>query len=82
MSVPQLWDTEYPVNELLDDIENYRPLKLVHLCQKFKLRVWKLGKSIVQNTGSEDIHDLWNEIEQLGEVSVMHFTGDSRLTSI
>lgn len=75
--LPQFWDDEYPEGELLDDLENYRPLKFVHLCQKFKLRVWNLGKSIIQNgTNLEESQNLWNDLEQLGEVSFLYHEGN------
>lgn len=69
--VPQLWDVEYPVDELLDDIENYRPLKFVHLCQKLKLRIWSLGRALIQNAADlEESYSVWEEIEQIGEVCI------------
>lgn len=66
--VPQLWGTEYPVEELLDDIENYRPLKFVHTCQKLKLRIWKYGRSTDTKTREELMHD----IETTGQVCLTY----------
>ena len=67
--LPQLWGVEYPVEELMDDIENYRPLKFVHACQKLKLRVLNFGKCTLGNMDHTDsAEDLWNTISSLGEV--------------
>lgn len=68
--VPQLWGAEYPAEELLDDIENYRPLKFLYSCQALKLRIWKTGRTIIQGEDHIDGgNELWEDITQLGQVS-------------
>lgn len=68
--VPQLWGSEYPVEELLDDVENYRPLKLLAECQPLKLLTLELG--ILAKKGqidSQRMNCLWSRIQHLEEVS-------------
>lgn len=67
--VAQLWGDAYPVEEILDDVENYRPLKFLNEGQILKLQVWELG--ILSRRGranSGDMKETWNKIEHLGEV--------------
>jgi len=71
--VPQLWGSEYPAEELLDDIENYRPLKFLHACQELKLSVWRLGLGgtpMGDQAPRPNSRNLWREIVQVGEVIV------------
>lgn len=68
--VAQLWGTAYPVEELLDDMENYRPLKFLNECQILKLRVWELGIASRRDQVEFEIMDeTWTRIEHLGEAS-------------
>lgn len=75
--VPQLWGSDYPVEELLDDIENYRPLKFVNTCQKLKLRIWKFGRSMDQETQE----NLMRDIETTGQVCLLPMDYQSCLMS-
>jgi len=73
LCAPQLWGSAYPAQELLDDIENYRPLKFLHACQRLKLRVWRLGvKTLSAGTQASQSNsgDLWSDIMRTGEVSI------------
>lgn len=79
--VPQLWGSDYPIEELIDDIENYRPLKFLYACQKLKLRVWKTGKAVV--SGAQEVVStgvLWKDIEQLGQVPCLFAQYTRKLT--
>ena len=64
-----LWGSDYPTEELLDDIENYRPLKMLSMCTKLKLEVWKLGLAGDAASGPTGTR-IWNDIEEVGEVPV------------
>lgn len=68
--VAQIWGDAYPVEEILDDVENYRPLKFLNECQILKLQVWELGiLSRRDRAIFEDMKETWTRIEHLGEVS-------------
>lgn len=68
--VAQLWGSEYPVEELLDDVENYRPLKFINECQILKLQVWQLGIAATKNEIEPGaMEETWFKIQRLGEVS-------------
>lgn len=80
--VAQLWGSTYPVEELLDDIENYRPLKFLNEAQTLKLQVWKLGiASKRDRVDFEDMEQIWNRIEHLGEVRLTRNWNEKMLTS-
>lgn len=67
--LPQIWGSEYPVDELIDDVENYRPLRLLFECQILKLATWELG--VLARRGDIDplkMHDLWCAIQRHEEV--------------
>ncbi|EXJ73475.1 uncharacterized protein A1O5_03236 [Cladophialophora psammophila CBS 110553] len=66
--LPKLWGTQYPISELLDDLENYRPLHFLHLCQKPKLSILNLATS--SDMGRSDRagrQQLWKELTKLGD---------------
>lgn len=65
----KLWGPQYPTGELFDDLENYRPLHFLHLCQKPKIGILKLAT--VSNLGYNDEEGrqrLWKQITKLSEV--------------
>ena len=67
--LPKIWGSEYPVESLLDDVENYRGLSFLHACQKLKLSIWKLGIAAAQGKPVSDSKmRLWYRIEDTGEV--------------
>lgn len=69
--LPKIWGSEYPVEELLDDVENYRGLSFLTVCQKLKLSIWKLGVAAAQGTVADESKErLWKRIEDTGEVRV------------
>lgn len=69
--VPQIWGSEYPVEEILDDIENYRPLRMLAECQELKLVTWELGNLIrMDQLHPQAMQDLWNRIQHFEEVSL------------
>ncbi|EXJ90894.1 hypothetical protein A1O1_04000 [Capronia coronata CBS 617.96] len=41
--LPKIYGSAYPVEEYMDDIENYRALNLINKCQKLKLAILSLG---------------------------------------
>ncbi|RMZ84260.1 hypothetical protein DV738_g806, partial [Chaetothyriales sp. CBS 135597] len=64
----KLWGAQYPVSELLDDMENYRPLYFLHRCQKPKLDILRL--TTTSNLGLNDAEGrqhLWKELTKLGD---------------
>lgn len=68
--LPKIWGPEYPIEELMDDVENYRGLSFLTVCQKLKLSVWKLGIAAARgHLVDESKMRLWNRIEETGEVS-------------
>ncbi|KAJ4328950.1 hypothetical protein N0V84_000520 [Fusarium piperis] len=66
--LPKIWGDDYPVAEILDDLENYRPLRLYHLCQGAKLELLRLARSA---TGPDNVslQRLWRHIQSFGDVS-------------
>ncbi|KIW65478.1 hypothetical protein, variant [Phialophora macrospora] len=66
--LPKLWGPQYPISELLDDLENYRPLHFLHLCQKPKLDILNLAKaSSLGHNDKEGRQQLWKELTRLGD---------------
>lgn len=69
LCLPKLWGPEYPHEEILDDVENYRGLSFLHQVQKLKLSLWRLG--LVQGQGKridESKRRLWQRIEEIKQV--------------
>lgn len=66
-ALPKIWGEQYPVSELVDDLENYRPLRLYHLCQGAKLELLRLARSTTREEGS--LKKLWGHVESFGDVS-------------
>ncbi|KAM0351160.1 hypothetical protein ACHAPU_002944 [Fusarium lateritium] len=64
-ALPKLWGDQYPVSQLLDDLENYRPLRLYHLCQGAKLELLRLAKSTTHDTSS--LKKLCTQVERFGD---------------
>jgi len=59
----------YPVEQLMDDLENYRGLSLIQHCQKLRLNVLNLG--IASRNGflnENSVANLWRKIQSVGEV--------------
>ena len=67
--LPKIWGETYPVTELLDDLENYRPLRLYHLCQAAKLDLLRLTRS-AGHSQQDDVspQKLWENIQNFGDV--------------
>ena len=71
--LPRLWGAQYPISELLDDMENYRPLHFLHLCQKPKLGILNLAnQSSLGHNDGEGRQQLWKNLKKLGEVRTGH----------
>lgn len=66
--LPKMWGDIYPVTELVDDLENYRPLRLFHLCQGAKLELLRLGRSEAHSQGDATYRKLWQHIQNVGDV--------------
>lgn len=78
--LPKIWGETYPVAEILDDLENYRPLHLFHLCQAAKLELLRLARSTIQSEEHEDgLQKLWQHIENFGDVCEMKSLHDGSL---
>lgn len=71
--LPKLWGGEYPAEEILDDVENYRGLSFLQAGQKLKLSVWQL---VVAAGKGDDVKEsrqrLQKRIEQIGDVRHHH----------
>ncbi|KAM0244216.1 hypothetical protein ACHAP5_006429 [Fusarium lateritium] len=68
-ALPKIWGEQYPVSELLDDLENYRPLRLYHLCQGAKLELLRLARSTDHDdVDASSLKKLWVHVERLGDV--------------
>lgn len=68
--LPKLWGGDYPAEELMDDVENYRGLSFLTVCQKLKLSVWRVGIAAAQGKPVEESKTrLWSKIEETGEAS-------------
>jgi len=81
--LPKIWGAEYPVEELLDDVENYRGLSFLNICQKLKLSIWKLGVAAAQGGLVVDGKaQLWKRIEETGEVIVLHLSHSAAQTML
>ncbi|KPM45235.1 hypothetical protein AK830_g1343 [Neonectria ditissima] len=66
--LPKMWGEVYPVAELLDDLENYRPLRLYHLCQAAKLDLVRLTRSTSHGQqGDTSPKRLWQHIQNFGD---------------
>ncbi|RGP74687.1 transcriptional regulatory [Fusarium sporotrichioides] len=67
-ALPKIWGEQYPVSELLDDLENYRPLRLYHLCQGAKLELLRLARSTTHDGSEENsLKKLWRHVENFGD---------------
>ena len=79
--LPKLWGAQYPTSELLDDLENYRPLHFLHVCQKPKLGILNLANTSNSGPGEENgRQQLWKQIREIGEVRHLGPTEYLRLT--
>lgn len=69
LCLPKLWGADYPHEEILDDVENYRGLSFLHAVQKLKLSIWKLGITGEQGQPMQAIRQrLWDRIEEIQKV--------------
>ncbi|EXJ79542.1 hypothetical protein A1O3_07821 [Capronia epimyces CBS 606.96] len=67
--LPRIWGANYPPEQLLDDLENYRPLSLLQACEKLKIELWSLGiTSTNAAVDQRDLDLLWQKIETAGQV--------------
>ncbi|KAM5343627.1 hypothetical protein ACJ41O_012164 [Fusarium nematophilum] len=67
-ALPKIWGDIYPVAELIDDLENYRPLRLFHLCQGAKLEFLRLARSTTDGSEQRDsLQSLWRRIQNFGD---------------
>lgn len=67
--LPKIYGSRYPVEEYMDDIENYRALHFNNRCQRLKLNVMSLG--IAARNGPVDrimVKLLEDQIHRLGLV--------------
>ncbi|KIW19111.1 hypothetical protein PV08_03403 [Exophiala spinifera] len=66
--LPRMWGPEYPAEQLLDDLENYRPLSFMQACAKLKVEVWTLGKALRSvAVDQSSLDQLWQKIKRDGE---------------
>lgn len=59
----------YPMEEVQDDLENYRPLEMIHYDYIFRYRLCRAARSI--STGeapSESARDIWDDLVDFKEV--------------
>ena len=63
------WGEEYPEDELLDDLENYRPLEALHRVFLLRSRIWELAVAKYKGKRCPDTPEtLMKEIKEIGEV--------------
>jgi hypothetical protein len=67
------WGSEYPDQEILDDIENYRALELSHHSLIVRHKIWQLATGNDHNVGAMRLtsEKLFAEIMAIREVSSM-----------
>ncbi|EHY55849.1 hypothetical protein ABEF92_000895 [Exophiala dermatitidis] len=66
--LPKIYGSAYPVQEFMDDIENYRALSLLHRALKLKLNVLKLGMASMENPVDErTLRRMGNQIQSVGQ---------------
>lgn len=63
------WGDQYPDEEVLDDIENYRALELLHAGFCLRHRTWKVLIESAAGT-AESAEPLFREILNIREVSI------------
>lgn len=66
------WGEEYPEDEVLDDLENYRALGALHDVFVMRSRIWQLA--VAQHAGNECAdtpESLMKEIHKIGEVGIL-----------
>jgi len=66
------WGEQYPDEEVLDDIENYRALELLHAGFLLRHKTWKVLVESAAGT-VESTKPLFREILAIREVSAAHF---------
>lgn len=64
------WGEQYPDQEVLDDIENYRALELLHAGFCMRHKTWKM--LVDSETGKESVDSLSQEIIATRDVSIIH----------
>jgi hypothetical protein len=63
------WGEEYPEDEVLDDLENYRALEALHHTFVLRSRIWQLAVAKYEGRECTDTPDsLMKEIQEIGEV--------------
>lgn len=63
------WGEEYPEDELLDDLENYRPLEALHHVFLLRSRIRELAVAKYKGTKCLDTPEtLMKEIDEVSEV--------------
>jgi hypothetical protein len=67
--LPRMWGSEYPAEQLLDDLENYRPLSFLQACAKLKVEVWTLSMGFRRTTVDQrSLDQLWQKVKLDGQV--------------
>lgn len=64
------WGEQYPDQEVLDDIENYRALELLHAGFRLRDRTWKV--LVNSGTGAETSDTLLRDIMSMRDVRVVY----------
>jgi len=63
------WGEEYPADEVLDDLENYRALDVYHHTFVLRSRIWQLAMARYEGRECTDTPEsLMKEINEIGEV--------------
>lgn len=63
------WGEQYPDQEVLDDIENYRALELLHAGFIMRHRTWKI--LVDPGAGTDTTDSLWQELVATRDVSTI-----------
>ena len=63
------WRQQYPDQQVLDDIENYRALELLHVGFGLRYRTWRV--LVDSGTGTDSSESLFREIISTRDVSAL-----------
>lgn len=70
-SYHNIFGDSYPIEQMQDDLENYRPLELVHKEHSFRYRIWRLAEANERGQCCADaVESLFEDLEATGEVRI------------
>lgn len=65
-----MYGDDYPIEEVRDDLENYRPLEMIHHDYTFRYRICRatVSQSLGDEAGMESAQCIWDDLVAFGEV--------------